>query len=313
MRYIIPVSLVVIFLLAPSVLIKARDIDAPAISAGDTVSKIDGTATENQPSKAGTVKDDGDANRKSENIIPPKTDEAQTSDLVPRLMGLMEAGIDWVLWLLFGLGAICLFLFIERTIYFLIYAGGVARARETLCEHLSQGDLKRAHDYFKGRREIAARIITEAISNGGCAPEAVAEMIDGRLIVERQRLERGLSVVGTIGSNAPFIGLFGTVLGIIKAFHDLSIAQQAGPAVVMSGISEALVATAIGLLVAIPAVVVFNVFKARSRSVIAGAESVFKLYLSHQLNICLGGMEKYSSHQPQLEGGAFESESLHEI
>ena len=73
-------------------------------------------------------------------------------------------------------------------------------------------------------------------------------------------LERWLGVLGTVGSTAPFVGLFGTVLGIITAFRALSIAEGAGPAVVADGIAEALVATAGGLLVAIPAVIAYNYF-----------------------------------------------------
>ena len=168
-----------------------------------------------------------------------------------------------------------------------MYARGVTEARTRLCGYLSEGDMNAALRYFRSRREIVSRILAEAITNSSCAPEALAEMVEARLMMERQRLERGLSFVGTVGSNAPFIGLLGTVLGIIKAFHDLSVAEQAGPAVVMAGISEALVATAVGLVVAIPAVVIFNVFKARTKSVIAGTESVFKLFLSKQLNLCL--------------------------
>jgi biopolymer transport protein ExbB len=86
--------------------------------------------------------------------------------------------------------------------------------------------------------------------------------------------ERNLSVLATIGNNAPFIGLFGTVLGIIKAFHDLSQQATTGAATVTSGISEALVATAIGLLVAIPAVIAFNLFQRRVKTALAEAESL---------------------------------------
>jgi biopolymer transport protein ExbB len=78
--------------------------------------------------------------------------------------------------------------------------------------------------------------------------------------------------LGTLGNNAPFIGLFGTVLGIIKAFHDLAGGQAGGPSVVMAGISEALVATAVGLIVAIPAVVAFNIFSRRVRVRMSQAE-----------------------------------------
>ncbi len=90
--------------------------------------------------------------------------------------------------------------------------------------------------------------------------------MEGAKAHERIRLERNLAFLATLGSNAPFIGLFGTVLGIIKAFHDLSASQAGGPSVVMGSISEALVATAVGLMVAIPAVVAFNVFSRRVKT-----------------------------------------------
>lgn len=80
-----------------------------------------------------------------------------------------------------------------------------------------------------------------------------------------EQTSRGLAVLGTLGNSAPFIGLFGTVLGVIKAFQDLSLAEQAGPQVVMAGISQALIATAMGLLVAIPAAVMYNYFSLRRR------------------------------------------------
>ena len=93
-------------------------------------------------------------------------------------------------------------------------------------------------------------------------------------------LERNLGVLGTLGNNAPFIGLFGTVLGIIKAFADLSRNQAGGAGAVMSGISEALVATAVGLMVAIPAVIAFNYFQGRVRKALARVDAMAHLVLS---------------------------------
>ena len=86
-------------------------------------------------------------------------------------------------------------------------------------------------------------------------------------IVEQERLryERGLAFLGTLGNNAPFVGLFGTVLGIIRAFHDLAGNSLQGSQAVMAGIAEALVATAVGLLVALPAVATYNAFIAPRR------------------------------------------------
>jgi biopolymer transport protein ExbB len=92
------------------------------------------------------------------------------------------------------------------------------------------------------------------------------------LAQQKLRYERNLIVLGTLGNNAPFIGLFGTVLGIIKAFMDLAQNITGGAAVVMAGISEALVATAIGLMVAIPSVVAYNALKARVRTIMVNAE-----------------------------------------
>ena len=87
------------------------------------------------------------------------------------------------------------------------------------------------------------------------------------------QLEKGLNFLGTLGSNAPFIGLFGTVLGIIHAFKDLAVETCGGPAV-MAGIAEALVATAVGLLVAIPAVVMYNYFHSRLHVVLERSRPV---------------------------------------
>ena len=105
--------------------------------------------------------------------------------------------------------------------------------------------------------------------------KASAEEIDRAtrsfLAEERLHLEKGLSFLATIGSNAPFVGLFGTVLGIIQAFGELS-SRQTGSASVMSAISEALIATAVGLMVAIPAVVAYNLFQRKVREIILPCE-----------------------------------------
>src|SRR5207302_7410165 len=97
---------------------------------------------------------------------------------------------------------------------------------------------------------------------------------------ERQRLEQRLLVLGTLGANAPFVGLFGTVLGVIKAFHDLSQAS-AGPEVVMQGLSEALIATAVGLFVAIPCVVAYNFFSKNVKDLLGGTESLGRYLMAN--------------------------------
>lgn len=96
--------------------------------------------------------------------------------------------------------------------------------------------------------------------------DAVGEAMELAARQEALYLERYLGVLGTIGSTTPFIGLFGTVLGIIRAFHDLAVTEGAGPSVVADGIAEALVATATGLFVAIPAVIAYNYFTRKTNS-----------------------------------------------
>ena len=118
------------------------------------------------------------------------------------------------------------------------------------------------------------RAAARVASSGQAAVEkAVASTIDRR----RLEYERWLFVLGTLGNNAPFIGLFGTVLGIIRAFADLAAhpgAASAGASTVMAGISEALVATAIGLFVAIPAVLAFNIYQRLLKRVVGRSQSL---------------------------------------
>lgn len=104
------------------------------------------------------------------------------------------------------------------------------------------------------------RVVGAALASRGRPRSVVEEHLQATLAAEGLRLGARLGIVGTIGNISPFIGLFGTVLGIIHAFRAIGEVGAAGPAVVASGISEALIATAAGLFVAITAVVVYNLF-----------------------------------------------------
>jgi biopolymer transport protein ExbB len=129
---------------------------------------------------------------------------------------------------------------------------------------------------------IRAKTIHAAMEVGVTDAEAIERSVKSFLLKERSRLEEGLTTLATLGSNAPFIGLFGTVLGIIQAFGALSN-SNGNTASVMSGISEALVATAIGLFVAIPAVVAYNVFTRRMKLVMTDCESLRDLLIARRL------------------------------
>lgn len=105
-----------------------------------------------------------------------------------------------------------------------------------------------------------ARVVYAGLSFFDCSEKEISNNMERQIIIETTILERFTAVIGTIGSVSVYVGLFGTVLGIIRAFHDISSSGSGGISVVISGISEALACTAAGLCVAVPAVVAYNYF-----------------------------------------------------
>lgn len=201
--------------------------------------------------------------------------------LEEQMLAFALMGAEWVLWLLVILSVLVLAITVERAVYGVVNRSPAADFEAALAAYLASGDLEVLHGKLADMKGIEARVLAagaDAARHGG-AP-AAEEAIAGTLTFERIRLERGLIVIGTTGANAPFVGLFGTVLGIIKAFNDLSLETAEAAGAVMAGISEALVATAVGLLVAIPAVVVYNWFSRRNKEQLARVESLSHLMLS---------------------------------
>jgi biopolymer transport protein ExbB len=111
--------------------------------------------------------------------------------------------------------------------------------------------------------------------------EGLDDLFNSFKMTERPLLEKNLNILGTIASNAPYVGLLGTVMGIMKAFNDLAVAPGQGNEVVMAGIGHALVSTAIGLAVAIPAVVAFNLFQKKVGLVLSNIDAARDLCLAY--------------------------------
>jgi biopolymer transport protein ExbB len=200
--------------------------------------------------------------------------------LTERILGFTLLGSEWVLWVLVGLSILSVTVMVERAIYFRGSGGDLEAVGRELAARLKEADLEGASLSLTGQRSPAARVAAAGIAELDRGADAVAETMASAKARLRIDLERNLGVLGTLGNNAPFIGLFGTVLGIIKAFADLSRNQTGGAAAVMSGISEALVATAVGLMVAIPAVIAFNFFQGKVRKAIARIDAMGHLVLS---------------------------------
>jgi biopolymer transport protein ExbB len=176
-----------------------------------------------------------------------------------RILVLTNLGAEWVLWLLIVLSVISFGVMIERAAFFLARR---LKGADEVQRRLLAGDLTGAATAVAGREGLEAAVVRAATEHAAKGPQALREVISAT--VERGRIdyERRLAFLGTLGNNAPFVGLFGTVLGIIRAFVDLARNPAAGGAgTVMAGISEALVATAVGLFVALPAVVAYNLFQ----------------------------------------------------
>jgi biopolymer transport protein ExbB len=193
---------------------------------------------------------------------------------------LTLVGAEWVLWLLLLLSLLSVAIMIERGFYYFSLRMDFVALAEDLRRLLLGSKFAEARKLTadaRGPVGFVAQMGLEEAERGGDAVEAAMLGAKARI---KLRLERNLAFLGTLGSNAPFIGLFGTVLGIIKAFHDLAGNQTGGIAIVMTGISEALVATAIGLLVAIPAVVGFNFFNRRVRAVSSQIDVVAQVILA---------------------------------
>jgi biopolymer transport protein ExbB len=189
-------------------------------------------------------------------------------------------GSEWVLWLLIFLSVLSVAVMVERGIAMSGRLRDFESVSEKLHKALASGDVKVARAILGDGRSPEARVALVGLDELPRGSNAAVEAMASARARERLTLEKHLGILGTLGNNAPFIGLFGTVLGIIKAFADLAKNQGGGAAVVMAGIADALVATAVGLLVALPAVVAFNIFQGRIRRTMGRIDTLAHLILT---------------------------------
>jgi len=110
--------------------------------------------------------------------------------------------------------------------------------------------------------------------------ERMASILEGNIEKQISKIDKGFTFLATVGSTAPFIGLFGTVWGIMNSFQSIAISRNTSLAIVAPGIAEALFATALGLLAAIPAVVAYNKFNNDSKKYSQRLENFSKRFLS---------------------------------
>ena len=174
---------------------------------------------------------------------------------------LLAGGVT--LWLLIGLSIYSIALMWQRWRYVERATGGLPALLGKLRALLVAGHLPDAVKLCQAHPGLAGPILMASLTGSPNRDER-KHAIDREVEQAVARLQKGTTLLGTIATIAPFIGLFGTVVGVMRAFRDLASAAGAGPGVVAIGISEALVCTAAGLFVAIPAVAAYNYFNHRA-------------------------------------------------
>jgi biopolymer transport protein ExbB len=181
-------------------------------------------------------------------------------DIIEKLLALSQFGSRWVLWLLIVLSVAALAVVIERAVLFASSRDDTTRLRAELRRLLRDNDLELARRRLQESPSFEARVAAAGLeADGGVA--SAEERMQGESELCKLSMERNLALLGTLGNNAPFIGLLGTVIGIVRSFRELQASSGQVSAGLMAEIGEALVATAIGLLVALPAVAAFNLFQ----------------------------------------------------
>lgn len=205
---------------------------------------------------------------------------------------MVGLGAGWVLILMLVLSVVSLAVMLERAWLFWSLRDDIPNLMKDLGRLLRAGDLEGARRRLEGSPSAEAAVVVAGIVEADLGSAAAEEAMAGASALQRLKLERRLAFLGTLGNNAPFIGLLGTVIGIVGAFDELgkakaaapgaaAAASQVAPEAVMNNIAEALVATAVGLLVAIPAVAAYNSFQRLVKTTLSNTDALGHVLLAH--------------------------------
>jgi biopolymer transport protein ExbB len=193
-------------------------------------------------------------------------------DIVTTFVDFALLGAEWVLWLLVALSVLSIGVMIDR----FLWMRGRDIDAETFVVALRkawrQGEIDDFVAQHRSSAAIPIRVALAGLTERAHGAEAAAEAMQSERLRWRKEAEKNVVILGTLGNNTPFIGLFGTVLGIIGALDELQRNAGAGDIEVMKELSRALVATAVGLLVALPAVVAYNYFNRRIKVVMSSSD-----------------------------------------
>ncbi len=201
---------------------------------------------------------------------------------------MVSTGSEWVMWIMIILSVGSVAIILERAWFFNSLRDDLGRLSKDL-QNALETSLESAKKRMGQSPSAEAAVVSAGLSVAHMGAEAAEEAMAGAVALQRMKLERRLAFLGTLGNNAPFIGLFGTVIGVVMAFDALGqqakeaaqSAQQLAPQAVMISIGEALVATAVGIGVAIPAVAANNLFQRLTKQTLANTEALTRVLLAH--------------------------------
>jgi biopolymer transport protein ExbB len=211
-------------------------------------------------------------------------------NLVEWLQHLMtNFGATWVMWLMIALSVASVTIMLERGWFYYSIRDDIPTLAQTLRDRLRDDDVGAALGLLEKSPSAEAAVVVAGLREADRGATAADKAMRGAAALQKMKLERRLAFLGTLGNNAPFIGLFGTVIGVVQAFEQLGkqgmgAAQSASagaPQEVMAAIAEALVATAVGLAVAIPAVAAYNFYQRHTRAVLGNTDALSNVLLAY--------------------------------
>ena len=170
------------------------------------------------------------------------------------------------MWALLFLSIFSLGIVFERLFFFARQHSDPTQLLKEIGDRVSRDDMNGAIAVCDRHRGMLPKILQFGLQRHEKSRADISDALSIGLLEQLNALEANLSIIGTVAVIAPFVGLFGTVLGIIRAFTDIALKGNSTPAVVAAGVSEALWTTAAGLFVAVLAVVFFNYFKSRIKA-----------------------------------------------
>jgi biopolymer transport protein ExbB len=193
----------------------------------------------------------------------------------------MGTGYNWIevtrtsvsMMALIAFSIVSLGVVLERLHYYWKRGGKTETAMEQVLRAIREGDIRGAARICRSCTHPMGAVGAQMIENGKFGEEEAEEPLQIALSEQKLLLERNLGILGTIAAVAPLVGLLGTVTGIMRAFNDMSVTGSGSPSVVAAGVAEALITTAIGIMIAVPVLMAYNAFARRMNVMLTIAEN----------------------------------------